>query len=172
MILQVLLLIPVDTILLWKFCVYNTRLNEMLIINYSLIYYLLFTQKRRRKRNFGPNWGKWPKGIVPYVFDASLGIYFYDHCNEYLINNSTFSTVILLIVLLNQLISFLIPDVNRGYFLQAIELFNNFTCVKWKPKSPEVAAEVGHEGYVLVRRYNLPLHSASFWISGHQTWCI
>lgn len=75
--------------------------------------------------------------------------------------------MLLLIVLLNQLISFLIPDVNRGYFLQAIELFNNFTCVRWKPKSPEVAAEVGHEGYVLVRRYNLPLHSASFWISGH-----
>ncbi|XP_052694034.1 uncharacterized protein LOC128172280 [Crassostrea angulata] len=42
-------------------------------------------------------------------------------------------------------------DVNRGYFLQAIELFDNFTCVKWKPKSPEVAAEVGHQGYVLVR---------------------
>lgn len=75
--------------------------------------------------------------------------------------------MLLFIVLLNQLISFLIPDVNRGYFLQAIELFNNFTCVRWKPKSPEVAAEVGHEGYVLVRRYNLPVHSASFWISGH-----
>lgn len=72
--------------------------------------------------------------------------------------------MLLFIVLLNQLISFLIPDVNRGYFLQAIELFNNFTCVRWKPKSPEVAAEVGHEGYVLVRRYNLPVHSASFGI--------
>lgn len=79
--------------------------------------------------------------------------------------------MLLLIVLLNQLISFLIPDVNRGYFLQAIELFNNFTCVMWKPKSPEVAAEVGHEGYVLVRRYNLPVHSASFGISGHYLYC-
>nr|XP_022312336.1 uncharacterized protein LOC111117491 isoform X1 [Crassostrea virginica]XP_022312337.1 uncharacterized protein LOC111117491 isoform X2 [Crassostrea virginica] len=70
--------------------------------------------KRRRKRNFGPSWPNWPKGIVPYVFDASL-------------------------------------DVNRGYFLQAIELFNTLTCVQWKLNSTEVQQEVGHKGYVRVR---------------------
>lgn len=66
--------------------------------------------------------------------------------------------------------SFVSSDANRVYFLQAIELFDNLTCVQWKPKSPEVAAEVGHQGYVLVRRYSL--HSVLFLISGYYLWSI
>ncbi|XP_062579038.1 blastula protease 10-like, partial [Saccostrea cucullata] len=40
---------------------------------------------------------------------------------------------------------------NRGYFLEAVELFNKLTCIRWKPSSPEVATEVGHTGYVRVK---------------------
>uniref|UniRef100_K1QWZ9 Metalloendopeptidase n=1 Tax=Magallana gigas TaxID=29159 RepID=K1QWZ9_MAGGI len=40
---------------------------------------------------------------------------------------------------------------NRKYFLQAAELFHNLTCIRWKPRSSEVEAEVGHKGYTLVR---------------------
>lgn len=50
------------------------------------------------------------------------------------------------------IIILLYVDVNRGYFLQAIELFNTLTCVKWKLNSTEVQQEVGHKGYVRVRR--------------------
>ena len=50
------------------------------------------------------------------------------------------------------IIILLYVDVNRGYFLQAIELFNNLTCVQWKLNSTEVQQEVGHKGYVRVRR--------------------
>nr|XP_022312335.1 uncharacterized protein LOC111117490 [Crassostrea virginica] len=40
---------------------------------------------------------------------------------------------------------------NRKYFLQAVELFNNLTCIRWKERSTEVEAEVGHKGYVKVQ---------------------
>uniref|UniRef100_A0A8W8MGF7 Metalloendopeptidase n=1 Tax=Magallana gigas TaxID=29159 RepID=A0A8W8MGF7_MAGGI len=70
--------------------------------------------KTRNKRNFGPSWVKWPKGIVPYEFDDSL-------------------------------------VANRKPFLGAVKLFDDLTCIKWKPRSSEVKAEVGHDGYVRVK---------------------
>lgn len=48
-----------------------------------------------------------------------------------------------------------------------IEFFNNFICVRWKLKLLEVVVEVGYEGYVFVRRYNLFLYLVLFWISGY-----
>lgn len=117
-------------------------------IHFKFKTYFFLNQKRRRKRNFGPYWKKWPKGIVPYVFDSSLS----RPCT--IVTKSDYQIVLFFVLFIN-VISFLFPDVNRGYFLQAIELFNQFTCVRWKPNSTEVAEEVGHQGYVLVRRYNL-----------------
>ncbi|XP_061190290.1 uncharacterized protein LOC133198173 [Saccostrea echinata] len=40
---------------------------------------------------------------------------------------------------------------NRGPFQEAILLFNKFTCIRWKPRSSEVATEAGHSGYVRVQ---------------------
>ncbi|XP_062585892.1 uncharacterized protein LOC134247569 [Saccostrea cucullata] len=39
---------------------------------------------------------------------------------------------------------------NRAPFLEAIEIFNQLTCIRFKPSSSSVAAEVGHTGYVRV----------------------
>ena len=36
---------------------------------------MFFLLQRRKKRNFGPNWRNWPLGIVPYVFDSSIGMF-------------------------------------------------------------------------------------------------
>lgn len=41
---------------------------------------------------------------------------------------------------------------NRKPFLGAVKLFDDLTCIKWKPRSSEVKAEVGHDGYVRVKR--------------------
>ncbi|XP_048771441.2 uncharacterized protein LOC125677425 [Ostrea edulis] len=70
-------------------------------------------KQKRRKRNFGPGTQNWPRGIVPYIFDADL-------------------------------------VANRESFLKGVELFDNLTCIRWKPKSTEVETEVGHTGYVRV----------------------
>ncbi|XP_056004045.1 uncharacterized protein LOC125661029 [Ostrea edulis] len=71
-------------------------------------------KQKRMKRNFGPEWQKWPMSTVPYSFASNL-------------------------------------VTNRESFLKAVELFDNLTCIRWKPKSPEVETEVGHKGYVLVQ---------------------
>lgn len=70
--------------------------------------------QRWNKRNFGPGWVRWPKGIVPYILDDNL-------------------------------------VANRRSFLEAVDLFNNLTCIRWKPRSPEVKAEAGHDGYVKIQ---------------------
>ncbi|XP_061190204.1 uncharacterized protein LOC133198071 [Saccostrea echinata] len=71
-------------------------------------------KEKRRKRNFGPSWQNWPKGIVPFIFDDNL-------------------------------------RANRKPFQDAIALFNELTCIRWKPRSPEVTQEVGHQAYVRVQ---------------------
>ncbi|XP_056002874.1 uncharacterized protein LOC125661847 isoform X2 [Ostrea edulis] len=40
---------------------------------------------------------------------------------------------------------------NRVEFLEAVALFDNLTCIRWKPRSATVEKEVGHKGYVLVQ---------------------
>ncbi|XP_056003285.1 uncharacterized protein LOC125661191 isoform X1 [Ostrea edulis] len=40
---------------------------------------------------------------------------------------------------------------NRAPFLEAIELFDNVTCIRFKPRSAAVETEVGHQGYVRVQ---------------------
>lgn len=52
---------------------------------------------------------------------------------------------------------------NRKYFLQAADLFHKLTCIRWKPRSSEVEAEVGHRGYTLVRKYGInKFHKKSY----------
>lgn len=58
---------------------------------------------------------------------------------------------------------------NRKYFLQAADLFHNLTCIRWKPRSSEVEAEVGHRGYTLVRKYGInKFHKKSYLRSTHN----
>ncbi|XP_034322078.2 uncharacterized protein [Magallana gigas] len=57
---------------------------------------------------------------------------------------------------------------NRKYFLQAADLFHNLTCIRWKPRSSEVEAEVGHRGYTLVRNHTSCSSGVGFWGDGEH----
>lgn len=106
-----------------------------------------------KKRNFA-KWGtNWPKSIVPYKIQRSIGKVFQIRLDivyqNFVLSNrkihvhSTMNDCCLFFFLCSA-----VRQKSRDVIKKVVNIFNTRTCLKWLPHTSALSKQVGHNHYV------------------------